>query len=382
MSRFEPINHASFFSRLRGRLFLLSHVRRAEGFTGVRALLRDRYLPRLVQGWARFWMRYNGPSPFGRAAGRIAVSLGIPRSGSNSYHNLAAMSPQGYIAPTAIVRHHALEFGPHIVIADHVRIHQTVDGGKVRLGERVYLDSHTMLETGQDGTITIGDHTSLGPGCELSAHVGHIRIGRHVMLGSYCRIFPHNHGTTPGLIMQQQPLTSKGDVIIEDDVWLGSGVVVVSGVHIGKGAVVGAGSVVTKPVPPDVVVVGNPAHIVKYRGQQPLRKTLPNAEFDAVLIRTPNGTIRSWNKGAERLYGWQAHDTLGKRSHSLLKTLFPKPLSSIEQELNRTGYWEGELIHVRRDGSHMAVWSRWELRYEEQSSVPTILEINYPPSVA
>lgn len=327
-------------------------------------------------------MRYSGPSPFGRAAGKIAVALGVPRTGSNAYHSLAAMSPRGYIAPTAILRHRALEYGPHIVIADHVRIHQTIDGGKIRLGEHVYVDSHTLLETGQGGTITIGDHTSLGPGCDLAAHVGHIRIGRHVMLGSYCRLFPHDHGTNPGLIMQQQPLTSKGDVIIDDDVWFGSGVIVVSGVHIGKGAVVGAGSVVTKHVPPNAIVVGNPAHIVKYRGLHPPRKVAPSVEFDAVMVRTTDGTIRSWNKGAERLYGWQAHDTLGKRSHSLLKTLFPKPLLSIEQDLKRTGHWEGELIHIRRDGSRMAVWSRWELRYEEQSSVPTVLEINYPPSVA
>ncbi len=80
--------------------------------------------------------------------------------------------------------------------------------------------------------------------------------------------------------------------------------------------------------------------------------------------------------------GAEAHDTVGKRSHSLLKTLFPKPLLSIEQELTSVGYWEGELIHIRRDGSRMTVWSRWELRYEQQSSTPTILEINSLPSVA
>jgi PAS domain S-box-containing protein len=100
------------------------------------------------------------------------------------------------------------------------------------------------------------------------------------------------------------------------------------------------------------------------------------------MIRTPDGTIRFWNKGAERLHGWRKDDTLGKRSHNLLKTLFPKPLPGIEQELTNMGFWEGELIHIRRDGSRMAARSRWELRYEEATSVPTVLEINYAPSVA
>lgn len=327
-------------------------------------------------------MRYSGPSTLGRVATRMATCVAIPQTESDGYHMLADMNPRGYIAPTAKLHHRALQLGPHVILCDQITIQQTSAGGTITLGERVCVDSHTVLETGQGGTITIGAYTSLGPGSELSAYLGNIRIGRHVMFGSYCRVFSHNHGMDPGLLMQQQSLTSKGDVIIDDDVWLGSGVIVVSGVHIGKGAVVGAGSVVTKQVPVNAIVVGNPARVVKYRGMQPPRKVSPSVEFDAVMIRTTDGTIRFWNKGAERLYGWPSEDTIGKRSHSLLKTLFPQPLPRIEQDLENTGHWEGELIHIRRDGSRMVVWSRWELRYEEQSSIPTVLEINYPPRTA
>lgn len=376
------MNQETFLHRLRRRVSILGQAGRTQGLSGIRELIRERYLPRLAQNWTRYWIRYNSPSTLGHAATRIAVAMNGTPGGSDQYLGLAAMNPNGYIAPTAHVRHRAGTFGPHIVIADQVRLNQTQDGGHITLGEHVYLDRHAILETGQGGTITIDGHTSIGEYCELSAYRGHIRIGRHVMLGSFCRIFPHNHGTQAGLLMQQQPLTSKGDVNIESDVWLGSGAIVVSGVRIGTGAVVGAGSVVTKDVPANAFVVGNPARIVKYRGMQPHRKTSPNVEFDAVMIRTPDGTIRFWNKGAERLYGWEKEDTLGKRSHNLLKTLFPKPLPDIEKDLTNTGFWEGELIHIRRDGSRMAVWSRWEIRYEGESSVPTVLEINYPPSVA
>lgn len=58
---------------------------------------------------------------------------------------------------------------------------------------------------------------------------------------------------------------SKGDIIVDDDVWLGQGAIVLSGVHIGQGAVVAAGAVVTKDVPPYAIVGGVPAKVIKYR---------------------------------------------------------------------------------------------------------------------
>jgi len=50
---------------------------------------------------------------------------------------------------------------------------------------------------------------------------------------------------------------------LEDDCWLGTGVIILPGITIGKGAIVGAGSIVTKNVPPFTVFVGNPAKFVK-----------------------------------------------------------------------------------------------------------------------
>lgn len=58
---------------------------------------------------------------------------------------------------------------------------------------------------------------------------------------------------------------SKGDILVEDDVWIGHGSTILSGVHIGQGAVVAAGSVVTKDVPPYAIVGGVPAKVIKYR---------------------------------------------------------------------------------------------------------------------
>jgi serine acetyltransferase len=57
----------------------------------------------------------------------------------------------------------------------------------------------------------------------------------------------------------------KGDIIIENDVWVGAKATIMSGVKISNGVVVAAGSVVTKDVPPYAIVAGNPAKIVKFR---------------------------------------------------------------------------------------------------------------------
>lgn len=59
--------------------------------------------------------------------------------------------------------------------------------------------------------------------------------------------------------------TSKGDIIIDDDVWIGYRSIILSGVHIGQGAVIAAGAVVTKDVPPYTIVGGVPAKVIKYR---------------------------------------------------------------------------------------------------------------------
>lgn len=59
--------------------------------------------------------------------------------------------------------------------------------------------------------------------------------------------------------------TSKGDIIIDDDVWIGYGATVMSGIHIGQGAIIAAGAIVTKDVPPYAIVGGVPAKVIKYR---------------------------------------------------------------------------------------------------------------------
>ncbi|HTV57777.1 MAG TPA: PAS domain S-box protein [Verrucomicrobiae bacterium] len=97
---------------------------------------------------------------------------------------------------------------------------------------------------------------------------------------------------------------------------------------------------------------------------------------DAVFVRGHDGRIQFWNRGAEALYGWSANQARGKVSHELLKTVFPVPVDEIMKTVTTGGYWEGELIHTRRDGSTCTVSSRWALRTSPSGDPLSVLESN------
>lgn len=89
---------------------------------------------------------------------------------------------------------------------------------------------------------------------------------------------------------------------------------------------------------------------------------LLESTHDAIMLLRKDGTISYWNRGAEDKYGWSREEAIDNRVQRLLKTEYPKPLHEIEEEFQRTGHWEGELIHTKKDGSRVVVLSRWELQ--------------------
>jgi PAS domain S-box-containing protein len=97
---------------------------------------------------------------------------------------------------------------------------------------------------------------------------------------------------------------------------------------------------------------------------------------DAILSLDFDGTIRFWNSGAERMYGWTSQEAIGKCCHELLRTVFPAPMREIEIKLVARGYWEGEVVHTARDGATMRMMSRWALRKGEEGRPVGFLEIN------
>jgi len=127
----------------------------------------------------------------------------------------------------------------------------------------------------------------------------HHHRGNKVIIGNFCSIshnciylLDHNHATdtvstfpfwgpSAGILKSDTHVTAKnkGNITIENDVWIGLNCTIMGGVTIGNGSVVGAGSVVTKDVPPYAIVGGNPVRHIKYRFDDDIIKELLDIQW-------------------------------------------------------------------------------------------------------
>jgi PAS domain S-box-containing protein len=107
---------------------------------------------------------------------------------------------------------------------------------------------------------------------------------------------------------------------------------------------------------------------------QDLEKLGKLTDSGPFMIRDDQDRIVHWSEGCSRLYGFAREQALGQVSFSLLKTRFPAPLEDIHALLRRTGQWEGELTHIRADGTALVVASLWILH--NRTSIPAVLEIS------
>ena len=147
----------------------------------------------------------------------------------------------------------------------------------IEIGDNFICYSRLRLEAyGQHGgrlyspRIVIGDNVALNFDCHIGC-IDQIIIGNNVLIGSKVHITDHFHGYTDRLTLATPPalraLVSKGPVIIEDNVWIGEGVVVLPGVRIGRNSIIGANAVVTKDIPPYCVYGGVPARAISHMGE-------------------------------------------------------------------------------------------------------------------
>lgn len=212
--------------------------------------------------WSSFWMQRAGLGRVGRFATRMAAIVAAPYK---ARVGLARRYPGGFISPSAAVTAADVRLGWNVFIGDRVVVYRRGDGEPVALGDKVELHSDTIIEVGKGGRVTIGAETGIQPRCQINAYMAPISIGQCVQIATGCALYSYDHGMQLGALMRDQPLTTRGPIVIEDDAWLGTGVIVLSGVRIGTGAVIGAGSVVTKSIPAGAIAVGNPARVVKMR---------------------------------------------------------------------------------------------------------------------
>jgi len=129
------------------------------------------------------------------------------------------------------------------------------------MGRGVNVEQKAFFGDGRN--IRIGDYSGLGINCRL---YGPVSLGKHVMMGPDVIIITSNHKSDRlDIPMTEQGGTGPDPVVIGDDVWIGTRVIILPGVTVGHGAVLAAGSVVTKDVQPYAIVGGNPAKLIRYR---------------------------------------------------------------------------------------------------------------------
>lgn len=130
----------------------------------------------------------------------------------------------------------------------------------------------------------IGDYTYVGNYTVIDYAI----IGKYCSIGQRCSIGGWEHdykkfSTNPRIyreIFGESYSDQVQQVVIGNDVWIGDNAIILKG-NIGDGVIIGAGAVVTKDVPPYAIVVGNPAHIIKYRfDEETIKKLLDSKWWD------------------------------------------------------------------------------------------------------
>lgn len=150
------------------------------------------------------------------------------------------------------------------------------DLNRVSVGKNSYGEIR-MIAFGVKSKLCIGAYVSIAP------NVTFILDAEHYI--DHISTYPFK---TSYLHLTEQEAFGKGDIVIDDDVWIGYGSIIMSGVHIGQGAVIAAGAVVTKDIPPYAVAGGVPARVIKYRFDKKIRAALLKVDYsklDKKLIK-------------------------------------------------------------------------------------------------
>lgn len=156
-----------------------------------------------------------------------------------------------------------------------------------------YFDRHVNIITWSDDyRVYLGKYNSIGRDCNFFLHANH----RVDWVTTSSQLWGPVTYEIADVHMRLGHPSCKGDIIIENDVWIGAKSTIMSGVKIHNGSVVGAGSVVTKDVPPYAIVAGNPAKIVKYRfTEKQIQSLLKISWWDWTQDRIKTEAINMWS---------------------------------------------------------------------------------------
>ncbi len=140
---------------------------------------------------------------------------------------------------------------------------QIKKGAEVRFGPFCWIGDGTKIRC-HEGFVEIGAKTVMGQECTISAY-RHLRIGEQCVIADRAMFIDFDHSVAEA----ERPVRAQGiymeDVEVGNNVWIGYNACVLRGVRVGDNSVVGANSVVTRDVPPNAVVGGIPAKVLRMR---------------------------------------------------------------------------------------------------------------------
>ncbi len=140
----------------------------------------------------------------------------------------------------------------------------------VRMGDRVKIRDGVILYGSEKRPLIIGNDVYINARCLLHAGSAPLVIGNRVTLSCGVVIHTDTGPNTSPALQEIYPITAGG-VTLEEDVWIGTYVVILPSVRVGHGSVVGAQSVLRSDVPPHSLVVGSPGQVVRTFEEQKAR---------------------------------------------------------------------------------------------------------------
>jgi acetyltransferase-like isoleucine patch superfamily enzyme len=157
--------------------------------------------------------------------------------------------------------------------------------GRLKTDGLCFVGPGVEIEIGRDAVVRLGRWSWIGHGTKIRAHEGVVEIGAKSVLGQECTISSFQHVSIGrecivadrvmlidfdhGVVEEDRPVRLQGiykrDVNVGHNCWIGYGACILRGVTVGENSIVGTSSVVTKDLPPNSVVAGAPARILRMR---------------------------------------------------------------------------------------------------------------------
>lgn len=139
------------------------------------------------------------------------------------------------------------------IICHQSLIIRCLNNGSIYLGRRVQIRDNVILNSSSQGRLVIKDNVFINDGCKLNCRKL-LLIGKGTIIGQNVLFYDHDHDYKTGIQEKNQSFITS-EIIIGENVWIGSGAIILKGVHIGDNSVVAAGTIVTRDIKENTLVI-------------------------------------------------------------------------------------------------------------------------------